>query len=787
MKGKRVAFAFTWVMAATGVASGVGAEGPRPDALLSVDQQRGAIVERTIASWPGGVAGEQAEMLRKALWGLRADRLLAASLSPGVEGLLSILGPGDADDHLATRLRPARKALGDVTADLAYTPVTPCRIADTRVVGGSLAAGVPRTFDGFAASFATQGGALSNCALPNGVAALAMNVYAVNPTNLGFIALWPADKVEPPVSTVNYQAGIVAIATGTIVPVDAANNNRFNAKSPVVVDMVVDVVGFFKAPGGVIGDITGVTPGAGLAGGGTSGNATLSIAPGGVTASMLASNGCASGQILKWNGAAWACAPDGPPNAYLQGGNDFGATATLGTTANHALEFVVNGARAMRLEPNALSPNVVGGYLGNVASAGVRGATIAGGGVSPGDSDPNHTNEGANRVTDNYGTVGGGYNNRAGDDTGVTYGAPFATVGGGVANVASGAFGTIGGGSANVASGQYAAVAGGSGNSAGSEAFVGGGTQNNASNSFAAIAGGFSNAAGGGSAFVGAGSSNSANGASSAIAGGQGNQASAAWTAVGGGYNNVASGERSVVMGGFANTASGNRSAVAGGSNNTASGQNAFAAGGFVNIAAGDYSFAAGRSAQTWDVTQQPHHGAFVWADDAAGAPFYSTANNTFNARAKGGFRLITATDLSTGCTIAAGGGAWSCTSSRATKRDFAAVDADVVLAKVAALPIALWRYRNEASGALHLGPVAEDFHAAFGLGDSERAIGVLDAAGVSFAAIQGLNARLGAEVARLRARVDDRDAEVARLEREMASLRASVEALAHEARIGRR
>ncbi len=335
MNGLRHAFVFGCAVAMAGGAGVVGAEGPRPDALLSVDQQRGAIVERTIATWPDGIAGEQAEALRKVLWGLRADRLLAASLSPGLDGLLSMLGPVDAGVDQTTRLLPLAKALGDATADLVYTPVTPCRILDTRVAGGALAANVARTFDGFAASFATQGGALSNCALPNGVAALAMNVYAVNPTNLGFIALWPADKVEPPVSTVNYQAGIVAIATGTIVPVDASSNNRFSAKSSAVVDMVADVVGFFKAPGGIIGDITGIAPGAGLAGGGTSGNATLSIAPGGVTASMLASNGCASGQILKWNGSAWACSADaiGPTNTFVQGGNDFGAVATLGTTA----------------------------------------------------------------------------------------------------------------------------------------------------------------------------------------------------------------------------------------------------------------------------------------------------------------------------------------------------------------------------------------------------------------------------------------------------------------------
>jgi hypothetical protein len=77
----------------------------------------------------------------------------------------------------------------------------------------------------------------------------------------------------------------------------------------------------------------------------------------------------------------------------------------LGTIDMQALELRVNGERALRLEPNDTSPNVIGGLSGNAVTAGVVGATIGGGGEW----------SGTNWVTDHYGTVGGGVNNQAGD------------------------------------------------------------------------------------------------------------------------------------------------------------------------------------------------------------------------------------------------------------------------------------------------------------------------------------------------------------------------------------
>jgi len=85
-------------------------------------------------------------------------------------------------------------------------------------------------------------------------------------------------------------------------------------------------------------------------------------------------------------------------------------------------------------------------------------------------------------------------------------------------------------------------------------------------------------------------------------------------------------------------------------------------------------------------------------------------------------------------------GGVWSSVSDRNAKEDFRPVEPQEVLARVASLPITQWKYKVEPDGVKHLGPTAQDFHAAFGLGESDRAIGSVDADGVALAAIQGLN-----------------------------------------------
>jgi hypothetical protein len=97
-------------------------------------------------------------------------------------------------------------------------------------------------------------------------------------------------------------------------------------------------------------------------------------------------------------------------------------------------------------------------------------------------------------------------------------------------------------------------------------------------------------------------------------------------------------------------------------------------------------------------------------------------------------------------------GGQWTSVSDRNTKEDFRSIKPREVLAKVAALPITKWKYKTEAAGVQHLGPTAQDFHAAFVLGESEKAIGTLDANGVALAAIQGLNEVVREKDAEIRA-----------------------------------
>ncbi|HEY3137413.1 MAG TPA: hypothetical protein VGL29_15395 [Blastocatellia bacterium] len=239
-------------------------------------------------------------------------------------------------------------------------------------------------------------------------------------------------------------------------------------------------------------------------------------------------------------------------------------------------------------------PNLIGGFLGtggdgtpapgNRVTAGVVGAVIGGGGFNGPINFPSglmRAGDNSNRVTDWFGTVGGGLGNRAGNSDITLDNAVGATVGGGQFNTASGTSSTVGGGAANTASGF--------------DSIVGGGGANTASNSNSTVGGGEFNNASGPWSTVGGGSFNSANGTHSAVGGGENNSASGSHNTVGGGGTNVASGLYSTVAGGQNNTASGSLySTVGGGGSNNASTADSTVGGGFGNTASGLFSLVPG-------------------------------------------------------------------------------------------------------------------------------------------------------------------------------------------------
>jgi hypothetical protein len=84
--------------------------------------------------------------------------------------------------------------------------------------------------------------------------------------------------------------------------------------------------------------------------------------------------------------------------------------------------------------------------------------------------------------------------------------------------------------------------------------------------------------------------------------------------------------------------------------------------------------------------------------------------------------------------------------SSRELKQDLVPVAQDEVLETPAALPLYRWSYIKDEEGVRHVGPVAEDFHAAFGLGRDNKQIAPADTNGAALAAIQALAQQLEAK-----------------------------------------
>jgi hypothetical protein len=355
-----------------------------------------------------------------------------------------------------------------------------------------------------------------------------------------------------------------------------------------------------------------------------------------------------------------------------------------------------------------------------------------------------------NVVKGRYAFIGGGIGNSADGETGT-----YAFIGGGVTNSIDGEGNVIGGGTFNAITATYAFIGGGISNvvtGIGTGSTIGAGTQNRITSYYSGIGAGQRNVVTEPYAFIGGGQDNSAGGAASVIVGGSVNAVTGAGGAIVGGIGNVVSGTNGFVGGGWNNTAEGDWATIPGGS---------------FNAAAGDYSFAAGTFAKA------NKQGCFVWGD-STNADVTCDVADRWVARASGGVYFYTNAGLTSGVKVAAGGGSWSSVSDRNLKANFAPVDGRDVLRRLANIPIDTWNYKSQDAAIRHIGPVAQDFYAAFGVGEDNVTISTIDADGVSLAGLQGAYQMLqekDAQIMAQQAEIDDLKTRVAALEALVAQL----------------
>jgi trimeric autotransporter adhesin len=451
-------------------------------------------------------------------------------------------------------------------------------------------------------------------------------------------------------------------------------------------------------------------------------NANYSVIAGGGQ-NNIQSDGVIGGGIQNSIGAAsfWSTIGGGQQNGVLAGSQ----FATIGggqnnTIQTNSFESTIGGGDGNQIQPLSTG-SMIGGGLNNTIQTNSFESTISGG-------DGNEIQANANSST-----IGGGLLNQ------IQLGAFLGTISGGYSNSVQAPYATISGGDQNaiLTNAYEATISGGYGNtiqSLGQNATIGGGLLNQIQLG----------------AYVG------------------------------------------TIGGGFSNTVSGTYGTIPGGSQ---------------NMAAGNYSLAAGRLANAL------HQGAFVWADSQTNA-FSSTANDQFSVRAQGGVQfdpttslffgsktrqmlnLYTATggtnyaigvqtdtiyfrvndgDSGTGFAWYRGGlhndsrtnsgggttlmtlntsgltvnGTLVSSSDRNAKEHFQPIDPRQTLDKVASLPITTWNFKNDPA-TRHVGPMAQDFYAAFKVGPDDKHIATVDEGGVALAAIQGLNQKLESKEAEI-------------------------------------
>jgi len=227
----------------------------RATGLVEPSRQEGPGPEAT----PSEAMAESIISLEETGSGRRFDPDFRARVKRGLAALpLTVL---EAQTQAGGGLAP--RTLGDSGADLMYTPLTPCRIIDTRAAGGAVVPGTNRSFGVTGNDLSAQGGSATGCGVPSGATAAVINFVAVNPAGAGDLRVAPYGSAMPLASTINYAAvpGL-NIANGLVValcdPASTTCPSDLTVQADVsATHLVADVQGYFRTIEAISGTTSG--------------------------------------------------------------------------------------------------------------------------------------------------------------------------------------------------------------------------------------------------------------------------------------------------------------------------------------------------------------------------------------------------------------------------------------------------------------------------------------------------------------------------------------------------